>query len=148
MTDIGTRRVFRIDPRTLDRREEQGSATFTACNRPPSTLVVTVTGDIDATNARALARYVEGRIAGRPRLEVDLRLVDFFGTAGFAALHNINVICCRYDATWVLRAGRQLRRLLAICDPDGSLPLEAPQSVLDDIHASARDRELLIGRNN
>jgi anti-anti-sigma regulatory factor len=105
-------------------------------------------GDVDATNHRALARYVEGRIAGRPRLEVDLRLVDFFGTAGFAVLHNINVICCRYDATWVLRAGRQLRRLLAVCDPDGSLPLEEPQSVLDDIHASARDRELLIGRNN
>ena len=148
MTDIGTSRVFRIDPRALDLREEHGRATFTACDRPPSTLVVTVQGDVDATNDRALARYVEGRIPGSTRLEVDLRLVDFFGTAGFAALHNINVICCRYDATWLLRAGRQLRRLLTICDPDGSLPLEKPQSVLDDIHAGARDRELLIGRNN
>ena len=148
MTDIGTSRVFRIDPRTLDLREEQGRATFAAYDRPPSTLVVTVTGDVDATNDRALVRYIEARVVGRRHLEVDLRLVDFCSTAGFAALHNINVICCRYDATWLLRAGRQLRRLLAICDPDGSLPLEEPQSVLDDIHASARDRELLIGRNN
>lgn len=148
MTDIGTSRVFRIDPRALDLCEKQGRATFTARDRRRSTLVVTVEGDVDATNHRALARYVEGRIAGWTRLEVDLRLVDFFGTAGFAALHNINVICCRYEATWALRAGRQLRRLLAICDPDGSLPLEEPQSVLDDIHAGARDRELLIGRNN
>lgn len=148
MADIGTSRVFRADPRTLGLPEVHGRATFTACDRPPSTLAVTVTGDVDATNHRALARYVEARIAGRPHLEVDLRLVDFFNTAGFAALHNINVICCRYDATWVLRAGRQLRRLLSICDPDGSLPLEEPQSVLDEVHAGPRDRKLLVGRHN
>jgi anti-anti-sigma factor len=148
MTDIGTSRVFRINPGALDMREEHGRALFSASHLPPSTLQVTVEGDVDATNNRALARYVESRVAGSARLELDLRLVDFFGTAGFAALHNINVICCRYEATWVLRAGRQVRRLLGICDPDGSLPLEEPRSVLDDVHTSARDCELLVGRNN
>jgi anti-anti-sigma factor len=148
MTDIGTSRVFRIDPRALDLREESGRAVFSACRAPSSTLLITVEGDVDATNNRALARYVESRVAGSARLELDLRLVDFFGTAGFAALHNINVICCRYEVSWVLRAGRQLRRLLAMCDPDGSLPLEQSQSVLDDIQTSARDRQFLVGRNN
>jgi anti-anti-sigma factor len=147
MTDIGTSRVFRIDPRTLDLREECGRAVFSACHQR-STLLVTVEGDVDAANSRALARYVEGRVAGSTRLELDLRLVDFFGTAGFAALHNVNVICSRYEVSWVLRAGRQLRRLLAICDLDGSLPLEESVSILDDIHASARDRQFLVGRNN
>ncbi|WP_123027112.1 STAS domain-containing protein [Mycolicibacterium stellerae] len=148
MTDIGTSRVFRIDPRALDLREENGRAVFSACHKRPSTLLVTVEGDVDATNGRALARYIEGRVAGSARLELDLRLVDFFGTAGFAALHNINVICCRYEVSWALRAGRQLRRLLAICDPDGSLPVEDSQSVLDEVAAGARDRPFLVGRNN
>ena len=79
---------------------------------------------------------------------LDLRLVDFFGTAGFAALHNINVICSRYGLTWSLKAGRQVRRLLEICDPDGALPLEKSQSVLDDVRARAGDRQLLVGRNH
>jgi anti-anti-sigma factor len=148
MTDTGTSRVFRIDPRALDLREESGRAVFSAHHTPSSALLVTVEGDIDATNSRALARYVESRVAGSPRLELDLRLVDFFGTAGFAALHNVNVICSRYDVSWVLRAGRQLRRLLAMCDPDGSLPVEESQSVLDDVQASARDRQFFVGRNN
>ena len=148
MTDIGTSRVFRIDPRALDLREQHGRAVFSALRQPSSTLVVAVQGDVDATNDRALARYVEGRIPGSTRLEMDLRLVDFFGTAGFAALHNINVTCCRYEVSWILLAGRQLRRLLAICDPDGRMPLEEPQSVLDDVNASARDRQLLVGRDN
>lgn len=148
MSNMGTSRVFRSDPRTLDLCEKHGRATFSACHQPSSTVVVTVEGEVDATNNRALARYVESQVAGSTRLELDLRLVDFFGTAGFAALHNVNVICSRYQASWALRAGRQLRRLLAICDSDGSLPLKEPQSVLDDLYASARNREFLVGRDN
>jgi anti-anti-sigma factor len=148
MTDLGTTRVFRIDPRALDLREASGRAVFSACHKPSSTLLVTVEGDVDATNGRALAQYVESRVAGSACLELDLRLVDFFGTAGFAALHNVNVTCSRYDVSWVLRAGRQLRRLLAMCDPDGSLPLVESQSVLDDVAARPCDRQFLVGWNN
>jgi anti-anti-sigma factor len=148
MTNVGTCRVLRIDPRTRDLRERAGRATFSARHESRSRVVVTVEGEVDATNHRELARYVERQVAGLRHLELDLRLVDFFGTAGFAALHNVNVICCRYDATWVLRGGRQVRRLLAICDPDCSLPLEEPQSVLDDLHAGAGDHKLLVGRDH
>jgi anti-anti-sigma factor len=101
---------------------------FTAHREPPSTVTVVVEGEVDASNSRELAGYVQRHIAGSTHVVIDLRLVDFLGTAGFAALHNINVICCGSEATWILQAGKQVRRLLAICDPDGALPLEkAPQ---------------------
>jgi anti-anti-sigma factor len=135
MSDTRTSRVFRADPGSLDLHETRHRAGFTACHSSKSSVLVTVTGEVDATNSRALARYIEQQVAGYKRLVLDLRLVDFFGTAGFAALHNVNVICSRYGVTWQMRAGRQLRRLLAICDPDGTLPIESPQSVLDELEA-------------
>ncbi len=129
---VGTCRLFRPDPAALDRREHHHRAQFCASHRG-SQVVVTVEGEVDATNSRAMATYVEAQLVGASRLVLDLRLVDFFGTAGFAALHNINVICSRHGVSWQLRCGRQVRRLLAICNPDASLPLEKPQSVLDEL---------------
>ncbi len=96
-------------------------------------MVIAVQGEVDATNTAASPATSNDRCAGSARLVLDLRLVDFFGTAAFAALHNINVICSRYGIDWTMQAGRQVRRLLTICDPDGTLPLKAPQSVLDDL---------------
>jgi anti-anti-sigma factor len=125
--------VFRADPGSLDQRETHHRGGFSASHLPDATVLVTVEGEIDATNNRTLATYIERQVAGstHAHLVLDLRLVDFFGTAGFAALHNINVICSRYGVGWTMLAGRQVRRLLTIVDPDGTLPLEAPQSVLD-----------------
>ncbi len=87
-------------------------------------MLVAVRGEVDATNSRALAGYAERQLAASTRLVLDLTHVDFFGTAGFAALHNVNVICARYGAEWLLVVEPQLRRFLTICDPDGLLPLE------------------------
>lgn len=148
MSAASTYRVFRPDPRSLDRRERCHRGTFCASHLRDSTVVITVEGEVDATNSRLLASYVERQVTGSARLVLDLRLVEFFGTAAFAALHNINVISSRNGASWVLRAGRQVRRLLLICDPDGALPLEGPQSVLEKVHAGAGDREFLVGGNN
>lgn len=138
MTDTCTTRIFRADPASLDRHEVHHRGSFTASHSPPRSVLVTVTGDVDAANHRALAGYIERQITGSDHLVLDLRLVDFFGTAGFAALHYVNVICSRYGVDWTMRAGRQVRRVLAICDPDGTLPLEEPQSVLDDIASGER----------
>lgn len=148
MAELATGRLLRIDPRAHARREKHGRASFTARKRSSATLTVSVEGDVDATNDRALVQYVEGRLPGSIHVDLDLRLTDFFGTAGMAALHNINAICDRYGVTFVLRGGRQLHRLVPICDPDGSLPIETGQSVFDDVHAGARNRQLFIGRNN
>ena len=146
MSAIGTCRVIRPDPRTLDRREEHHRAIFSACHLEDSTVLVTVRGEVDATNSRALAGYVERQIAGSTRMMLDLTVIEFFGTAGFAALHNINVVCAHYGASWVLIAGPLLRRFLRICDPDNLLPLE--DSPLDDPAARPGDRELLVRGNH
>ena len=145
MSATGTCRIFRADPRSLGLREEHDRASFTASQRGLSTVLITVEGDVDATNGRELAGFVERHVAGFTRSVLDLRLVDFFGTAGFAALHNVNVISSHYGVSWALLAGRQVRRLLAICDPDRTLPLEDPQSILDDLDTGVSDRKLLIG---
>ncbi|MGV0850641.1 STAS domain-containing protein [Mycolicibacterium phlei] len=145
MTAVGTCRVFRPDPRTLDQREQHHRGCFTATHHENWTVVVTVEGEVDAANGRALATYVEGQIAGTRRLIIDLRVTDFFGTTGFAALHYINVVCSRSGIDWTIRCGRQVRRLLAICDPACELPLERTRSLLDEVGAGAGDRKLLVG---
>ncbi|KXW69230.1 anti-sigma-factor antagonist [Mycolicibacterium phlei DSM 43072] len=137
--------MFRPDPRTLDRRERHHRGCFSAAHRENWTVVVTVEGEVDAANSRALATYIEGQIAGARRLVIDLRMTDFFGSAGFAALHYINVVCSRSGVDWVIQSGRQVRRLLAICDPACELPLERTRSPLDEVRAGAGDRKLLIG---
>jgi anti-anti-sigma factor len=124
LSAIGTCRVLRPDPQSVDRREEHNRATFSACRLSDTTVLVTVSGEVDAANSRALSDYVERQIAGWPRLVLDLSGVDFFGTAGFATLHHVNVICARYQASWALVVGPTLRRFLKVCDPDGLLPLE------------------------
>lgn len=146
MSAVGTRRVLRPDPGSLDRREEHYRGIFAACHLSESTVLVTVRGEVDATNDRALAGYVERQVSGSARLVLDLTEIEFFGTAGFAALHNVNVICARYGVPWVLTVGPSLRRLLSICDPDNLLPIE--DSAAEHRNAGAGDRELLVCRDD
>lgn len=54
---------------------------------------------------------------------LDLRAVDFFGTAGFTALYYISVQSTRRDVDWMLVGSPPVRRLLGICDTNGELPL-------------------------
>jgi anti-anti-sigma factor len=146
LSAIGTCRVLRPDPRSLDRREEHHRAIFSACHLSDTTVLVTVRGEVDATNSRALAGYVERQVVGSTRLVLDLTHIDFFGGAGFAALHNVNVICARYGFSWVLIVGPQVRRFLRICDPDNLLPVQ--DSAVDHVDAGPRDRELLVRRDH
>jgi hypothetical protein len=49
--------------------------------------------------------------------------VDFFGTAGFSALHTVNVRCAAEKIQWALAPSAAVTRLLRICDPDSALPI-------------------------
>jgi hypothetical protein len=49
--------------------------------------------------------------------------VDFFGTAGFSALHTVNVRCAGENVEWALVPSSAVTRLLRICDPDSALPI-------------------------
>jgi anti-anti-sigma factor len=135
MADIGTVRVFRPDPSSVEGPEHRGRATFQITPLTSTLTVISVTGQIDATNGRDLGRYVERHTATSSQLIVDFTAVDFFGCQGFSALHYMGVSCSRIDVDWVIVPGREVRRMLRICDPDGELPLadsvEAARTRLD-----------------
>ncbi|MBO0675889.1 STAS domain-containing protein [Mycolicibacterium sp. S2-37] len=123
MADIGTVRVFRPDPSAVEKPLQRGRASYAVRSLSPTLSVIAVTGEIDATNGRDLGRYVEQHTATSTQLIVDCTGVAFFGSQGFSALHYTSVSCARIDVDWVIVPGREVRRLLRICDPDGELPL-------------------------
>jgi anti-anti-sigma factor len=84
--------------------------------------VITAHGELDAANAGQLTDYVERSSRHSQRLTLDLRGLEFFGTAGFSALHRINVACSAAGIQWALVPGPAVCRVLRICDPDGTLP--------------------------
>jgi anti-anti-sigma factor len=141
-----TQRVFRPDPTSFELREEHHRATFSACELPPSTVLVTIHGEVDATSSMALARYIEKRLGGSRKLILDLQTVEFFAASGFAALTHINVLCTRAGVRWSLLAGPHVRRLLRVCDPQRELPVA--QSAAKYSRTRPSNRKLLVGGNN
>lgn len=87
------------------------------------TAIVTADGEIDAANAQEFVEYALRRAAQLDRLVIDLSGVDFFGTAGFSALHTLNVRTADYDIDWAMLPSTSVTRLLRICDPDARLPV-------------------------
>ena len=87
-----------------------------------SVAVVSAHGDIDQTNARALTEYSLAHLAHCRALLLDLTKLEFFGVAGFSALHRISVSCAPAGIGWAFIPGPAVSLLLRICDPDGLLP--------------------------
>ena len=110
---------------------ENHSARFTA-EWDPSRVVVTVHGELDASNASELADYVLRCAAQSKSVIVDLSGLEFSGTAGFSALHLINVRCTGANLRWAVVPSKAVSRLLQICDPDNTLPLaKSVRAMLD-----------------
>jgi anti-anti-sigma factor len=84
---------------------------------------ITAAGAIDASNAAELADYVFRHAANSRRLILDLEGVDFFGTAGFSTLMNIQARCAYAAVKWMLVSSTAVSRVLEICDPRGTLPI-------------------------
>jgi anti-anti-sigma factor len=89
----------------------------------PSLAVITTHGELDAANAQPFVDYALRHAAHIDRLVLDLTGVDFFGTAGFSALHTLNVRCAAEKIEWALAPSAAVTRLLRICDPDSALPI-------------------------
>ncbi len=85
--------------------------------------VITVHGELDASNSAAFADHVAECAGSAARLVLDLSSLEFFGTAGFSALHTINVRCANSASRWALVTGDAVSRLLRVCDPDHALPI-------------------------
>ncbi|MGV0715387.1 STAS domain-containing protein [Mycolicibacterium sp. XJ662] len=91
----------------------------------PDTAVIAVHGEIDAANSREFVDYALRHAGQTRRLILDLSGVEFFGTAGFSALHTFNVRCVGARIEWALTAGAGVARILQICDPDWYLPMHS-----------------------
>ena len=101
---------------------ENHSARFSA-EWDSTRVLITAHGELDASNASALADYFDLCIAHSTPLILDLSSLKFFGTAGFSALHLINVKCAAANLRWAVVPNKAVSRLLRICDPDSTLPL-------------------------
>jgi anti-anti-sigma factor len=144
----GTIRLYRPDPSSAEASTRSGRAVFSIHRRSGVRAEVTVVGEIDAVNGRALGSYVERHTGISTQLILDLRAVDFFGSQGFTALYYISVHCTRSDVDWILLGSPPVRRFLGICDPQGELPLapdlDSATTRLDHI-ARHRHRTASVG---
>ena len=145
MVAVGTKTIYRPLTAVTDEQERCGHATFAVRRCSAHRMAIAVIGEIDAVNGRALGRYVEGHTRISRQLVLDLRAVDFFGSQGFTALYYISVHCARSDVDWVIVGSPAVRRLLAVCDPDGELPLtDALSSALARLDRLAHGGQHLV----
>jgi anti-anti-sigma factor len=87
-----------------------------------TTVLVAAFGDIDAASAPDLSERIERHLGGYRQLVLDLSRLAFFGTAGYSVLHRVHSRCSHAAVDWVLVPGKEVERLLRVCDPDGILP--------------------------
>jgi anti-anti-sigma factor len=95
-------------------------------------VVITAEGELDASNATQLADYFDRCLSRATPLVLDLSGLTFFGTAGFSALHLINVKCAGANLPWAIVPSKGVTRLLRICDPDRTLPLAKSADAMPD----------------
>jgi anti-anti-sigma factor len=123
MVTVGIQKSFLAPTEPICEQQRCGRATFATRQCSPTRVAVAVLGEVDAVNARELGRYVERHTRISKQLVLDLRAVDFLGTAAFTALYYISVHCARSDVDWAIVGGSPVRRLINVCDPEGELPL-------------------------
>jgi len=108
---------------SADEVQQTGRAVFRAEELAEGRTLISVQGDVDATNRQALGRFVAKHTRVSKQLVLDLSGVDFFGSQGFAALYYVSTHCVRRDVDWMVVGGRTVLRVMRICDPDGELPV-------------------------
>jgi anti-anti-sigma factor len=126
-------------PGTSTERTECHTAHFATRWLQPSMAVITAHGELDAANAQEFVDYALRHAAHTPRLVLDLTGLQFFGTAGFSALHTLNVRCAGEGVEWVLVPSPAVTRLLRICDPDSALPIcSTMKAAVDELSGEPR----------
>ncbi len=122
---------------------ENHSARFSA-KWETGRVIVTAQGELDASNAIQFADYFDLCIADSTPLVVDLSGLKFFGTAGFSALHVINVRCAGASLRWAVVPSKAVSRLLRICDPAHALPMIASVNAVLDADDDDPDQNRLF----
>ena len=118
---------------TAERRERQSIRARELGDR---TVLLAVTGDIDAATASGLFDDLEMQVQGYRQVVLDLSGVEFVGAAGYSLLHRLHVHCTRASIDWVVVTGIEAQRLLRVCDPDGIFPTAA--NIVSAVAALAR----------
>jgi anti-anti-sigma factor len=80
--------------------------------------VITVSGEIDASNVEDLSRHARGLLPECGTLIIDLAAVDFIAVDGLRALFALNIECARTGTAWALIASHAVNRLLRVGDHD------------------------------
>ena len=110
-------------PESLIEPTDRHTAHFGTRWLQPEMAVITAHGEVDAANAQEFVDYALRHAPHTDRLVLDLTGVEFFGTAGFSALHSVNVRCAAENIEWAMTPSSAVTRLLRICDPDSALPI-------------------------
>jgi anti-anti-sigma factor len=84
--------------------------------------VMSISGEIDASNADELSHRVSELACDCGTLIVDLAEVDFIALDGLHALIALNIQCARTGTTWALITSHAVNRLLRLGDHDKLLP--------------------------
>jgi anti-anti-sigma factor len=114
-----------VSPETVIERTDCHGAHFATRWLHPSMAVITAHGEVDAANAQEFVDYALRHAPQTERLVLDLSGVEFFATAGFSALHSVNVRCAGEKIQWAIVPSSAVTRLLRICDPDSALPISS-----------------------
>jgi len=108
-------------------------------------IVLTVSGEIDASNTDRFSESAHRLIAVGDPIVVDLSGVDFFGVQAFRALFSLDDDCRKAGVPWALVAGRGVRTLLRIGDCEGVLPVvSSVADALQQFQSQSRARRGLL----
>ena len=78
--------------------------------------VITVSGDIDASNTRVLLDYTLGKLLLCRRMILDLTAVGFLATDGYWSLKTLESRCVLADTEFTLLPGTRAGRTLQVCE--------------------------------
>ena len=129
----------------IDHASQQGGTTLFDCRgarmiakSDTGLTVVSVRGEIDASNADELSHCASELVSDCGALIVDLADIDFIGLDGLLALFALNIRCAGTATTWALIASHAVNRLLQVADQDRLIPAVG----------SATEALLLVRRSN
>ncbi len=86
-------------------------------------IVLTASGEIDASNADNFSKTIARLTAEGDPLVIDLRAVDFCGVQALLVLVALNEQCRQSGLAWALVAGRAVHALLRIGEFGAGLPV-------------------------
>jgi anti-anti-sigma factor len=78
--------------------------------------VISIAGEIDATNTRNLLDYTLGKVLLCRRLILDLSAVAFFASDGYWTLQTLRSRCALADVELSVVPGSYVARVLRICE--------------------------------